>query len=144
MLAHRHRVRHRADAGDRAGEESATTPAATAACRTFTDRGWSLLRPARATTTTAGAVVDEREDHLDFGVPGERLRARHVESAACPIDAIRAGAQRAARAVDVAQEKIGAVDEDVSVALSGDREAPEDGLGERILDRPSLGGVAAR
>jgi len=43
--------------------------------------------------------------------------------------------------VAVAQEEIGGVDQDAAIALGGDREAPEDGLRERVLHRAAFGGL---
>ena len=147
MLAHRHRVGRRGDAGDRAGEEAAAasaTAAATASAAVFRNRSGTLRRPgAAAAAASAGAIADEGQRHFDFAVLRERLGALHVEPAARAIDAIVAGPQRAGRTGHVAEQEVAGVDEQVAVALTGNREAPQDRFRERILDRLAFARVRA-
>src|SRR5262249_34161541 len=124
------------DAGTRSRDQAAAPSAAATAgaAAALADRQGPLYRAAAATASGCG-VVGEGERHVDLGVPGEALGVLQVERAPRAIDAVVAGAERAGRAGHVAQEEAGAVDEQVGVALAGDRDPPQDRLCKRVLDR---------
>ena len=147
VLAHRHRVGRRGHAGDRAGEQPAAASAATAAgaaAAVFRNRSGALLRSGRvAAAASAAGVVGEGQRHFDLAVLRKGFRARQVERAPRAIEAVGARPQRVAGAGDVAQQEVGGVDEHAAVALTGDGEAPDHRLGERVFDRLALERVRA-
>ena len=102
-------------------------------------------RARRAAAASSAGLVGERERHFDLGVLRECLGSRHVYRAARAIDAIggRSGAERAAGAVSIAHEEIGSVHQHAAIALGGDGEAPQHGLGEGIFYRAAFGGIGA-
>ena len=92
-------------------------------------------------------VADERDDRFDFGVVGERLRARQVYGRPRIVCAELAFShRREARryAVCVTQEKRGCVYDGRTIAGVDVREAPYDRPRERLFDRLPFIGVLAR
>src|SRR5258708_1270426 len=109
------------------------------------EEGGGGLGGAGAAGRSAAGLIGGGEGGFDLGVFGEGFGARQVDGAARAIDAVGgwAGAERAAGAVSVAQEEVGGVDEHAAIALGGDGEAPEDGLGEGILHGAAFRGIGA-
>ncbi len=143
MFAQSHGFRRPRHARDRAREEPAAASATAAAASAFADRRRTLRRAAASAAASARRVVGERQQRFDLGVLREGLRPRYVERAAGAVDAVRAGPERTAGAVNIAEQKVRCVHEHVAVGLGSDREAPEHGLRERVLDRFALRGVRA-
>ena len=139
VFAQRHRVGGWRHAADGAGEQTAA--AALAARNRPADGRGTLHRAGATTAAAAGSVVGEGQRGVDLGVVRKHLRPLHVDRAARAIDAVGPGAEPRCDVMSVAQEEVGGIDQDASVALGRDGEAVQDRFGEGVFDRSPLVGV---